>query len=587
MKANIKLLNTAYKHIAAQKGGEYVEVTNINVLKNEEFGLQLLIDTDKEFTAVIGKYMDISWKGLIDKIRIEVQGVSKAGDTERDCSQYFNLNLVDYVMDDDKRLVADILMSSSTRLATTMDQVVYISGKLPKDFEGKEVVLIIRAFHSKDYDDEKLLYENKINIQVSDYTLTDIKDSDFYMDLWQHPCNWARIYDVTYYGDEHMEIIDNYMKGMSRLGQRVCSLIISDYSWAGQRCYKVEENHENLFELNIIRVKKDEDGNILCDFTAMDKYLKIAQKYGILEEINIFGVLGNWDAYDFGNPLTDYRDPVRVSYYDEKTRNFKYFSSKEELRIYLNLVFKHIQELGLWEKTMIMSDEPNNPILFREAEKLLNEAAGDKKISVKCAIHNQKFLEEYGKNIKSVSLNTCELVNNISKIDEIKKIIANKGGNMTWFSCCFPQDLNIFLKSPLIESRLIGWFTYYVGLDGFLRWAYGIWPGNVLKDASYKKEKWAAGDMFLVYPGKNGKPMESIRLKNIVYGIQDWILLKSSEEIIGKDIILERVEKLLGEKSAMKFVPEREVELNHSLDYSGYMEMRNWMISKLSKFEGN
>ncbi len=575
-----RLLDSTYKHIAGRKADAYKDLEVLRVGKNEEFGLQLLISYDKEFIAVAGRYMDISWKGLLDKVRIEVHAKSSE-EKEEALSQYFSLNLVDYVMDDDGNLVGDILLSSNTRLATTKDQLIYITGKLPKDFKGKEVELSIKAYYSKDYDDEALIYEKKINIQVSGYILPAIKDSDFYMDLWQHPCNWARVYDVPYYESQHMEIIDNYMEGMSRLGQKVCCLIVSDYPWAGQRCYKVEENHMNLFELNIVKVSKDINGNIKCNFSAMDKYIEIAERHGILEEINIFGILCNWDARDFGNPLKDYRDPIRVSYFDEDTHSIRYLSTKEEIRCYLKLVFNHIQELGLWDRTMIMSDEPNNPILFKQAEELLNDAAGNKGIKIKCAIHDPNFLGEYGGNIKSISLNTCQLIDNISKLDDVRNNVSKKGGKMTWFSCCFPQQLNIFLKSPLIESRLIGWFTYYMELDGFLRWAYGIWPGDVLKNASYKKEKWAAGDMFIVYPGKNGKPMESIRLKNIIHGIQDWLLLKAIEDRIDKETVFQRLEQLLGNKDSMRFLGDEGVELNHSFDYNDYLEMRNWMISKI------
>lgn len=89
----------------------------------------------------------------------------------------------------------------------------------------------------------------------------------------------------------------------------------------------------------------------------------------MLDEINIFGILGNWDAYDFGNPLKDYRDPIRISYYDEPTASFRYISTKEDLTTYIRLVFNHIKAIGFWEKTLIMSDEPDDPELFKRRSK--------------------------------------------------------------------------------------------------------------------------------------------------------------------------------------------------------------------------
>lgn len=580
-KTNITLLNSAYKHIVGKTKLPSKEVSELNVLKNEEFGLQLLIDWQSEFLTVIGQYMDIAWRGLIDKLRVEVIAMDSTGD--KDLSEHFQLMLVDYVLDDDKNLVADKLLDSKSMLSVENQQLVYLVGKIPENFSDNQVNLKFNVYFSKEYEDEQLIAERHVKVHVARVSLPDLKDSGFYMDLWQHPCNWARIYNVPYYGEEHMQIIDNYLQGMAKLGQKVCNLIISDYPWAGQQCFKVEENHMNLFELNIVKVYKNQAGKIVCDFKAMDQYLEIAKKHGMLDEINIFGVIGNWEAYLFGNPLTDFKDPIRISYYDESTRTFRYLTTREELKTYLTLVFDHLKDLGLWDKTLIMSDEPNNVELFQASEQLLKEANHGKNISLKCAIHDQEFLQAYGENIKSVSLNTCELIKNKSRLDLLKENIHRKGGQTTWFSCCFPQSLNIFLKSPLIESRLIGWFTYYMEMDGFLRWAYGIWPGDVMKNASYKKEKWAAGDMYFVYPGKNGKPIESLRLKNMVYGIQDWMLLKESEKVLGGTSITQKLEQLLGNKNDMKFIPERDVEMNYSLDYQQYMQLRDWLIMNLSR----
>src|SRR3954463_6250351 len=68
------------------------------------------------------------------------------------------------------------------------------------------------------------------------------------------------------------------------------------------------------------------------------------------------------------------------------------------------------------------------------------------------------YFEKFGNSIQSISLNTCEVVKNMNDLSEIKQEVQNKNGRMTWFSCCSPEDLNTFIKSPLIESRLTGWF---------------------------------------------------------------------------------------------------------------------------------
>lgn len=574
----VRLENSAYKHIVSEPFGSKKETDPLFVLRNEEFALQCIIRSDEEFLLVRGRNTDIARKGLGHRFRVELRVLSSCEDSKLE--EAFFLHLMDFVRDDEGRLISDVLTDKDSIYSVHREQGVFVGGKIPVDFEGSECGLELKVFYTEGYEAESLVWSKILPVSVGEFALEDIKNTDFYMDLWQHPCNWARVYEVSYYGPEHLHIIDKYFEELSKLGQKVCDLIISDYPWAGQRCYGVQENSNNLFESNIVKVSRGVDGELLCDFSAMEAYLSLAQKHGMAEEINLFGILGNWDARDFGNPLVDFRDPIRVSYFDEGDGSYKYLGSANEVETYLKKVFSHLEQLGLWDKTLILSDEPADPDVFEETVSLLQRAAGQKQIHLKCAIHDQNFFERYSKHIKSLSLNTCELVSNVSHIDNLKRSVEEKGGTLTWYSCCFPDKMNIFLKSPLIESRLIGWFTYYMGLNGFLRWAYGVWPGNVYESASYKKEKWAAGDMFLVYPGKNHAPLPSLRLKNILYGIQDYLFLKAMEDRYGREKIFPGLEKLLGAKEEMSFVPPRSVDLHHSLDPKDYSEFKRGLMGE-------
>lgn len=577
MKFEIRLEDSAYKHIVSDTL-HTEQIDSLFVLKNEEFGFQCVIWADEEFLLVRGRNRDIATNGLGHRFRIELR--TRSSFENEKLHKAFFLHLMDFVRDDEGRLISDVLTDKDSVYSKHREQGIFVGGQIPADFKGSGCSLELKVFYTAGYEAERLVWSKILPISVGEFALEDIKNTDFYMDLWQHPCNWARAYEVSYYGSEHLHIIDKYFEELSKLGQKVCDLIISDYPWAGQCCYGVQENSSNLFESNIVNVSRSVEGELLCDFRAMEAYLSLAQKHGMAEEINLFGILGNWDARDFGNPLVDFRDPIRVSYFDEGDGSYKYLSNVKEVETYLEKVFSHLEQLGLWDKTLILSDEPADPNVFEETVSLLQRAAGQKQIHLKCAVHDQNFFERYAKHIKSLSLNTCELVNNISHIDSLKRSVGEKGGTLTWYSCCFPDKMNIFLKSPLIESRLIGWFTYYMGLDGFLRWAYGVWPGNVYESASYKKEKWAAGDMFLVYPGKNHTPLSSLRLKNILYGIQDYLFLKGMEQRWGKEKILSCLEELLGAKEEMSFVPPRSVDLHHSLDSEDYMTVKRSLLGE-------
>lgn len=579
MNFSFHIFSAAFQHrLPAASSFPQEEISSLKVFKNEAFGIQLLLRAEGEFLLSAGKQTDISYKGLIDSVRLHLRAEDEEG---REVSGFFSLSLMDFIKDDEGHLVSDLLSESPALLCSHGEQAVFIEGKFPVDLQGKQILLTLSAFFSKGYQEERLIFEKSLPVEVFDFVLSDIRDSDFYTDLWQHPCNWARAYDLPFYGEEHLRLIDRYFEQLGQIGQRVCDLIVSDFPWAGQRCYKVEENHNNLFESNIIGISKDADGKLRCDFSAMDEYINLAQKHKMADEINLFGLLGNWDAYDFGNPLTDFQDPIRLRFFDEMKGVYSYLRTREELLEYLRLLFAHLDELGLWERTMILSDEPSNVKLFEESVRLFEEAAQGREIRLKCAIHDQNFFENYRRHIRSLSLNTCELIHNFSGIEALREKIEANGGTLTWYSCCFPTPMNIFFKSPLIESRLIGWFTYYMGMHGFLRWAYGVWPGKVFESASYKKEKWAAGDMFFVYPGRSGAPLPSIRLKNLIYGLQDYIFLREAEKILSKEQITEALQAVLGKKEEMRFVPDREILLHHSLDPADYLLCKEQLWSKM------
>ena len=140
---------------------------------------------------------------------------------------------------------------------------------------------------------------------------------------------------------------------------------MTHYPWASQRCYGVEDNLSNLFEFNIVKVSKNKEGKIVCDFSAFDRYIEIFMKHRIDEEINLFGMLVPLEI------------PSKIT---------------------------------------------------------------------------KIYFEKFGNSIQSISLNTCEVVKNMNDLSEIKQEVQNKNGRMTWFSCCSPEDLNIFIKSPLIRA---------------------------------------------------------------------------------------------------------------------------------------
>jgi len=118
-------------------------------------------------------------------------------------------------------------------------------------------------------------------------------------------------------------------------------------------------------------------------------------------------------------------------------------------------------------------------------------------------------------------------------------------GQEVWLAvcCCPAEHPNLFIEYPLIDARIIPMFCWKYGVEGFEYWSPNHWGPNLEKDSSarWPDVPWDPntfgkynGDGYLLYPGPNGVPYPSIRLKALRDGFEDyeylWILSHLVEE---------------------------------------------------------
>lgn len=233
------------------------------------------------------------------------------------------------------------------------------------------------------------------------------------------------------------------------------------------------------------------------------------------------------------------------------------------------------------DKVRIFCDEPNNPELFEEIQNFINSTMPNTNLKFKCAVHDTKFLLSPDTGITDSSVIIPIIGEEFNRFKTVRESILEKGDSITWFVCCYPQIPNQFISSPPLESRLVGYITYMLGLSGFLRWNFCLYPSDVFNKPSYKFPKWIAGDMFFVYPGKNMKPMSSIRWENLKIGIEEYTIMKMLEDTgTSKNEIISIIESVTGSVSQMRGNPLN-FEMAYSLDKDIYEDVRELLIAKL------
>lgn len=159
----------------------------------------------------------------------------------------------------------------------------------------------------------------------------------------------------------------------------------------------------------------------------------------------------------------------------------------------------------------------------------------------------------------------------IPATDHIAPFIGNVP--QLWAYYCGAQGSkyvsNRFFDMPSERNRIIGFQLYKFDVEGFLHWGYNFYYTRYSKrlaDPFTEPDagaKFPAGDSFVVYPGKNFEPLDSLRLHVFYDGLQDMLALKLLESLAGRD----------------RAVSVLEEGLKSPLTFSEYPHSAEWLLS--------
>lgn len=535
----LKILDSTYRQIGFTPSKEE-EIREIFTFKKEEFSFQIELNLDSRKWLNVNKDLQIPWEGLEESYRLEVTGEGFTGGV------YF----LDSLLDDDGQYKKDRIVRRQGQKLDKGYHTFWVDGFFEKPGNHD---LKISLYSRKDYEKEIYLSGKKITVEVADYEIS--KKNDFYLDLWQHLSSIARKYEVKIWSHRHFELLEEFLMPLREAGGKVVTLPVSDYIWCGQGCFENLENPSSLYEYNIVEVFR-ENGKISCNFEYLERYIDLCKKLGMNEEYNIFGLITNWNWSNFGTGMTeDMPEPFRIRLYDKDEKSFDFIRTVDELQGYIKLLFKFLDEKGIFHKLKIMGDQPKEADTTLEMQEFL-QSLSKKPLDYKYAINNDFFKEANPQKVDSFSIQINEA---IKEFQDKENRLEERREDMTWYVCWRPKGFNQFIKSPLMESRLIGPLTYLLNFKGFLRWNYCLWTDS--EDVRYWGDRWPAGDMFFVYPGKDGRPDLSLRFKQMTYGIRDFQFLKEMEEKLGREIIIKELENLFSSIDEMKILEEATVDL--------------------------
>jgi hypothetical protein len=133
------------------------------------------------------------------------------------------------------------------------------------------------------------------------------------------------------------------------------------------------------------------------------------------------------------------------------------------------------------------------------------------------------------------------------------------------YYCCgqYKGVSNLFMAMPSARNRIIGVQFYLLGITGFLHWGYNFYNSQyslaalnpyLFTDAD---GAFPAGDAFLVYPGPDGRPEASVRLKVFAQALSDLAALQLLEQLTSRETVVDLIQDQIAEPISLTNYPRR------------------------------
>lgn len=381
--------------------------------------------------------------------------------------------------------------------------------------------------------------EQKINVALT--CGEDVQTIDFTLDVidaqlpaqtlintnWFHTDCIATHYNIEVFSDKYWEYVKNFLKVAVDHGMNMVLTPLFtpplDTKVGGERP-----------TVQLVGVKVS-SGEYKFDFTNLDKWIAICDEVGI-KYLELSHFFTQWGAKKCPKIIAEV-DGVqkRIFGWDTKASGKAYRSF---LTAFAEVFKPYLKEKGLEDKVYFhVSDEPFAAIArhYRKASNIVNELFGEYKIMD--ALSNYKF---YKKGLVKLP---------VPANDHIEPFIGNVSDLWTYYCCVQVKGVsNKFFSMPSQRNRVLGYQMYKFNVKGFLHWGYNFWykqfstgPVDPFTETD-AGGSFPSGDSFVVYPGDNGVPLISLRLKVFYDALQDMRALQLLESLIGKEKTMQILE---------------------------------------------
>ena len=345
---------------------------------------------------------------------------------------------------------------------------------------------------------------------------------------WFYADCLADYYQVPVFSEKHWEIIGHFMRTAARRG---CTTILTPQFTPPLDTYVGCERTT----VQLVDVEKDDQGYHF-EFSKLKRWMDLALACG-LSRFEFSHLFTQWGA-KAAPKIMGMKDGryQRLFGWDTPALGGEY---ARFLQAYLPVLVETLQQWGMGQCCCFhVSDEPGPDMLphYLQAKQIVEPLLAG--FPIMDALSDLKIAQD------------CRISPPIACVNHLDTFLEAGISPLWGYYCCSPGQVytNRFHYMSLARVRIMGmqWWKYNLG--GFLHWGYNFYntvqsfaPINPYLDCEAGGGL-PAGDPFLVYPGMDGKPVESLRLIAMHYAMQDARALDLLESLMGRDAALSLLE---------------------------------------------
>lgn len=363
---------------------------------------------------------------------------------------------------------------------------------------------------------------------------------------WFHADCLADYYGVEVFSEAHWSILENYFK---EYVERDCNMMLCPlFTYPLDMAIGNDRTTTQLIDVEVV------DGKYIFGFDKMKRWVDLCKKCGI-EYFEMSHLFSQWGA--------KYAPKVVATVNGKEEKIFGWHTPAVGeytifLQSFLPQLIEKLQEWNIAEVTYFhISDEPREVHL--ESFKAAKESLGN----LLDGFHTFDALSSY--EFYKHGLISKPIPGN----NEIEEFLSHGLTDMWTYYCTgqFYEVSNRFMSMPSMRNRIYGVQLYKYDIIGILHWGYNFYnsqhsyehinPYQVTDAAN----GFPAGDPFLVYPGDDGKPEESIRMMVHYEALTDLRALKLLESLTSKAYVMELIEGELDEPLTFKRYPKSDMYL--------------------------